>query len=84
LSLPKTLEQARDAAELIEVAYAPRPHTVGTYESAQPGAPLVHDHIPEQHRLRLGDGRPGSHRGRLCKKADQGREARRSSTSGWS
>src|SRR5579872_1397495 len=41
----ETLEQAKDAAELIEVDYAPRPHTVGTYESAQPGAPLVHDHI---------------------------------------
>ena len=46
LVVAETLEQARDAAELIEVAYAPRPHTVGTYESAQPGAPLVHDHIP--------------------------------------
>ncbi len=41
----ETLEQAKDAAELIEVDYAPLPHTVGTYESAQPGAPLVHDHI---------------------------------------
>jgi carbon-monoxide dehydrogenase large subunit len=41
----ETLEQAKDAAELIEVDYAARPHTVGTYESAQPGAPLVHDHI---------------------------------------
>jgi len=40
-----TLDQAKDAAELIEVDYAPRAHTVGTYESAQPGAPLVHDHI---------------------------------------
>jgi carbon-monoxide dehydrogenase large subunit len=43
----ETLEQAKDAAELIEVDYAPRPHTVGTYESAQPGAPLVHDHIKD-------------------------------------
>src|SRR5262249_40829841 len=25
--------------------YAARPHVVGTYEAAQPGAPLVHDHI---------------------------------------
>src|SRR5690242_12531357 len=41
----ETLEQAKDAAELIEVDYAPRPHVVGTYEAAQPGAPLVHDHI---------------------------------------
>ena len=41
----ETLEQAKDASELIEVDYAALPHTVGTYESAQPGAPLVHDHI---------------------------------------
>src|SRR5262245_30401925 len=41
----ETLGQAKDAAELIEVDYAPRPHVVGTYEAAQPGAPLVHDHI---------------------------------------
>ncbi len=45
LVVAETLEQAKDAAELIEVDYAARPHTVGTYESAQPGAPLVHDHI---------------------------------------
>lgn len=45
LVVAETLEQAKDAAELIEVDYAPRPHTVGTWESAQPGAPLVHDHI---------------------------------------
>jgi carbon-monoxide dehydrogenase large subunit len=41
----ETLEQAKDASELIEVDYAARPHVVGTYEAAQPGAPLVHDHI---------------------------------------
>ncbi|MBV8574706.1 MAG: xanthine dehydrogenase family protein molybdopterin-binding subunit, partial [Acetobacteraceae bacterium] len=35
-------QQAKDAAELIEVDYAARPHVVGTYEAAQPGAPLVH------------------------------------------
>src|SRR6185312_4193153 len=45
LVVADTLDQAKDAAELIEVDYAPRAHTVGTYESAQPGAPLVHDHI---------------------------------------
>ena len=43
--IAETLEQAKDGAELIEVDYAPRPHVVGTYEAAQPGAPLVHDHI---------------------------------------
>ena len=47
LVVAETLEQAKDASELIEVEYAPRPHTVGTWESAQPGAPLVHDHIPD-------------------------------------
>src|SRR5436190_2256726 len=46
LVVAETLDQAKDAAELIEVDYAARPHTVDTYESAQPGAPLVHDHIP--------------------------------------
>ena len=45
LVVADTLEQAKDASELIEVDYEARPHTVGTYESAQPGAPLVHDHI---------------------------------------
>jgi carbon-monoxide dehydrogenase large subunit len=43
--IAETLEQAKDAAELIEVDYAPRPHVVGTFEAAQPNAPLVHDHI---------------------------------------
>jgi carbon-monoxide dehydrogenase large subunit len=45
LVVAETLEQAKDAAELIEVDYAARAHIVGTYEAAQPGAPLVHDHI---------------------------------------
>ncbi|MBL0900945.1 MAG: xanthine dehydrogenase family protein molybdopterin-binding subunit [Reyranella sp.] len=45
--LCETLEQAKDASELIEVDYAARPHVVGTYEAAQPGAPLVHDGIKD-------------------------------------
>lgn len=45
LVVAETLEQAKDAAELIDVDYNPLPHTVGTRESAEPGAPLVHDHI---------------------------------------
>jgi carbon-monoxide dehydrogenase large subunit len=45
LVVAESLEQAKDAAELIEVDYAPRPHVVGTYEATQPGAPLVHDNI---------------------------------------
>jgi aerobic carbon-monoxide dehydrogenase large subunit len=47
LVVAETLEQARDAAELIEVDYEARPHTVDTFASAQPGAPLVHDHIKD-------------------------------------
>jgi len=45
LVVAETLEQAKDAAELIEVDYAARPHVVGTYEAAQPEAPLVHDNV---------------------------------------
>ncbi|MCW5747387.1 MAG: xanthine dehydrogenase family protein molybdopterin-binding subunit [Alphaproteobacteria bacterium] len=40
-----TLEQAKDAAELIEVDYAPLPSVVDTYGAAQKGAPLVWEHI---------------------------------------
>ena len=47
LVVAETLEQAKDASELIEVDYDARPHVVGTYEAAQPGAPLVHDHIKD-------------------------------------
>ncbi|MEA2847125.1 MAG: aerobic carbon-monoxide dehydrogenase large subunit, partial [Rhodospirillaceae bacterium] len=47
LVVAETLEQAKDAAELIEIDYEARPHVVGTYEAAQPGAPLVHDHIKD-------------------------------------
>ncbi len=47
LVVAETLEQAKDAAELIEVDYAPLPHVVGTFEAAQEGAPLVHDHIKD-------------------------------------
>ena len=47
LVVAETLEQAKDAAELIEIDYEARPHTTDTYASAQPGAPLVHDHIKD-------------------------------------
>jgi carbon-monoxide dehydrogenase large subunit len=47
LVVAETLEQAKDAAELIEIDYQARPHTTDTYASAQPGAPLVHDHIKD-------------------------------------
>jgi carbon-monoxide dehydrogenase large subunit len=45
LVVAESLEQAKDASELIEIDYAPRPHTVDTFESSKAGAPLVHDHI---------------------------------------
>ncbi|MBM3646819.1 MAG: xanthine dehydrogenase family protein molybdopterin-binding subunit [Alphaproteobacteria bacterium] len=45
LVVAETLDQAKDASELIEIDYDARAHVVGTYEAAQPGAPLVHDHI---------------------------------------
>ena len=47
LVVAETLEQAKDAAELIEVDYHARAHVVGTWEAAQPGAPLVHDGIKD-------------------------------------
>src|SRR5689334_4270593 len=39
----ETRHQAADAAELIEVEYEPLPAVLGTFEAAQPGAPLVWD-----------------------------------------
>ncbi|MGB0573166.1 MAG: xanthine dehydrogenase family protein molybdopterin-binding subunit [Alphaproteobacteria bacterium] len=45
LVVADTLAQARDAAELIEVDYDVLPSVTDTYKAAQPGAPLVHDHI---------------------------------------
>ena len=45
LVVADTLAQGRDAAELIEVDYNILPSVTDTYGAAQPGAPLVHDHI---------------------------------------
>jgi carbon-monoxide dehydrogenase large subunit len=41
----KTLHQARDAAEFIEVLYEEMPSTTHTYKSSLEGAPLVHENI---------------------------------------
>ena len=41
--IAETLEQAKDAAELIEVDYEPLPAVATPYEAAQPGAPKVWD-----------------------------------------
>lgn len=43
LVIAETLEQAKDAAELIEVDYDPLPTVSTPYEAAQPGAPKVWD-----------------------------------------
>ena len=41
LVIAETIEQAKDAAELIEVDYEPLPSVSGPYEAAKPGAPKV-------------------------------------------
>jgi carbon-monoxide dehydrogenase large subunit len=46
LVVAETLLQARDAAEKIELDYEELPHAVETYAAAQPGAPRVWEHIP--------------------------------------
>ncbi len=45
LVVAERLSQARDAAELIDVAYEELPHAIDTEAAAKPGAPLVWDHI---------------------------------------
>ncbi|WP_422003374.1 xanthine dehydrogenase family protein molybdopterin-binding subunit [Reyranella sp.] len=41
-----TLDQARDAAELVEVDYQTLPAVVTVAQALAPGAPLVHDDVP--------------------------------------
>ncbi|MEK9683704.1 MAG: xanthine dehydrogenase family protein molybdopterin-binding subunit [Rhodospirillaceae bacterium] len=43
LVIAETLEQAKDAAELIQVEYDPLPSVSNPYEAAKPGAPKVWD-----------------------------------------
>ena len=43
----ETLNQAKDAAELIDVDYEPLPAVVSTAEAAEKGAPLVWDDCPD-------------------------------------
>jgi len=49
--------QAKDAAELVEVDYEPLPAVVETARARAPGAPLVHDEIPQNtcYEWALGD-----------------------------
>jgi carbon-monoxide dehydrogenase large subunit len=42
-----TLEQAKDAAELIEVDYEPLPAVTRVADARKPGAPVVHDLAPD-------------------------------------
>jgi carbon-monoxide dehydrogenase large subunit len=42
----ETLAQARDAAEAVELDIEPLPAVTDPEEAAQPGAPLLYDHIP--------------------------------------
>ncbi len=42
----ETLEEARDAAELVEVDYHPLPAVTDAAKALEPGAPLVWDHVP--------------------------------------
>jgi carbon-monoxide dehydrogenase large subunit len=45
----ETLEQAKNAAELVEVDYEPLGATVDVRDAQQPGAPAVHDIAPDNH-----------------------------------
>ena len=82
LVVAETLEQAKDAAELIEVDYAARPHVVGTYEAAQPGAPLVHDHIKDNIVFDWEMGDRASDRGGLRQGRPRGQAADRQPAAG--
>ena len=45
--IAETLAQARDAAELVEVAYEPLPAVVDATHARAPGAPVIHDVAPD-------------------------------------
>ncbi|MSO80650.1 MAG: xanthine dehydrogenase family protein molybdopterin-binding subunit [Alphaproteobacteria bacterium] len=53
----RTQEQARDAAELVDVDYEELPAVVSAYNAAQPGAPVLHDDCPgnESYYYEAGD-----------------------------
>ena len=52
----ETLDQARDAAELLEVAYDALPAVVTVAQALAPDAPLVHDDVPGNLMCRWGKG----------------------------
>ncbi|HYR66349.1 MAG TPA: xanthine dehydrogenase family protein molybdopterin-binding subunit, partial [Reyranella sp.] len=52
----KTIDQARDAAELLEIDYEALPAVVTVAQALAPGAPLVHDDVPGNLMCRWGRG----------------------------
>ncbi|MBM3649877.1 MAG: xanthine dehydrogenase family protein molybdopterin-binding subunit [Alphaproteobacteria bacterium] len=51
-----TLDQARDAAELLEIDYDVLPAVVTAAQALAPGAPLIHDDVPGNLMCRWGKG----------------------------
>jgi carbon-monoxide dehydrogenase large subunit len=53
----ETLEQARNAAELVNVDYEPLPAVVDVRDAQKPGAPVVHDEAPDNrcYKWAIGD-----------------------------
>jgi carbon-monoxide dehydrogenase large subunit len=58
LVVAETRAQARDAAELVAVDYAPRPAVVATDEAVKPGAPVIHDGAPGNIAFTIRNGSP--------------------------
>ena len=54
--IAETLEQAKDAAELVEVGYDDLPPVISLVDAAQPSSPLVFDDIPNNTSFRFGLG----------------------------
>ena len=59
--IAETLEQAKDAAELVAVNYDPLPSVTSTAQAAEPGSPRVWDENPDNisHTFERGD-KPGT------------------------
>jgi aerobic carbon-monoxide dehydrogenase large subunit len=55
--IAETLEQAKDATEMVEVDYEPLPSVTSVAEAAEPGSPRVWDENPDNvsHTLERGD-----------------------------
>ena len=60
--IAETRDQAKDAAELIDIDYEELPAVVSTGDATKPGAPQVWDAGQEQHLLRLAHRRQGGDR----------------------